>query len=134
MHAFLLSTCMAELHQMTRIVCSQLEALSLPELKIKDEADVETWKSTTGYRDYSLFLRDLCDAYAQPDFNVENLRSGVMKRLVGVLDTLKIWVDEIPPLASSHRFGNLAFRAWGERLHQVSFRLLCDSQLFEKLV
>jgi len=33
-----------------------------PQRIIKDDADVETWKHTTGYKDYSLFVSRLNDA------------------------------------------------------------------------
>ena len=41
---------------------------------------------------------------------------GAVVRLLGVLDG---WIDEIPPLPTPQRFGNLAFRAWGKRLETV---------------
>jgi hypothetical protein len=36
-----------------------------------------------------------------------------------LLDTLEQWIIEIPPLQSPQRFGNLAFRTWGQRLEEV---------------
>jgi len=36
-----------------------------------------------------------------------------------LLDELDRWIDEIPPLPTAQRFGNLAFRTWGKRLEQV---------------
>lgn len=33
-----------------------------PTPKIQTDADVEAWKQTLGYSDYSVFLRWLCDA------------------------------------------------------------------------
>ena len=42
-------------------------------------------------------------------------------RLLVLLDTLEQWIDEIPPLQSPQRFGNLAFRTWGQRLEKVEF-------------
>ena len=37
-----------------------------------------------------------------------------------MLDVLDGWIDEIPPLQTPQRFGNLAFRKWGKRLEDVS--------------
>jgi hypothetical protein len=45
-------------------------------------------------------------------------RQGVHK-VLGLLDELDRWIDEVPPLPTPQRFGNLAFRTWGERLEQV---------------
>ena len=39
--------------------------------------------------------------------------------MLGLLDELDGWIDEVPPLPTPQRFGNLAFRTWGERLEQV---------------
>lgn len=39
--------------------------------------------------------------------------------MLGLLDELDRWIDEVPPLPTPQRFGNLAFRTWGERLEQV---------------
>ncbi|KAF4579879.1 Serine/threonine-protein phosphatase 2A activator 1 [Pleurotus pulmonarius] len=39
--------------------------------------------------------------------------------IIGVLDRLDRWIDDIPPLDSPQRFGNLAFRTWGKRLEEL---------------
>lgn len=39
---------------------------------------------------------------------------------MALLNTLDKWIDEIPPLPTPQRFGNLAFRRWGKRLEDVS--------------
>lgn len=36
------------------------------------------------------------------------------------MSALDRWIDEIPPLPTPQRFGNLAFRTWGKRLEDVS--------------
>ena len=38
-----------------------------PRKMIKDDADVETWKRTTGYKDYSLFVSRLNNAVIERD-------------------------------------------------------------------
>lgn len=38
-----------------------------PRKIIKDDADVETWKHTTGYKDYSLFISRLNNAVLERD-------------------------------------------------------------------
>jgi serine/threonine-protein phosphatase 2A activator len=39
--------------------------------------------------------------------------------VLAVLDELDTWIDEVPPLQTPQRFGNLAFREWGKRLEDV---------------
>lgn len=46
--------------------------------------------------------------------------SQEIDRILALLDTLSDWVDEIPPLQTPQRFGNLAFRTWGARLEEAS--------------
>ncbi|KAG1822092.1 hypothetical protein EV424DRAFT_819912 [Suillus variegatus] len=50
--------------------------------------------------------------------------SQEIDRILALLDTLSYWVDEIPPLQTPQRFGNLAFRTWGSRLEERSDELL----------
>jgi len=48
---------------------------------------------------------------------------GVIQSVSAILtflDTLEGWIEDIPPLRSPQRFGNLAFRTWGIRLEEVS--------------
>ena len=46
--------------------------------------------------------------------------------MLGLLDELDRWIDEVPPLPTPQRYGNLAFRTWGERLEQVFLFPLFD--------
>lgn len=41
-----------------------------------------------------------------------------MRKLVGVLDMLWRWVDEIPAAAHTLRYGNPAFRTWSLQMTQ----------------
>lgn len=47
------------------------------------------------------------------------LRFKLLDRLVSILDTLESWIEEIPLRQDPQRFGNLAFRDWGQRLNEV---------------
>ncbi|KAG2115014.1 hypothetical protein DEU56DRAFT_841546 [Suillus clintonianus] len=108
---------------------------AIPELKIRSDQDVEVWKSTKGYADYLLFLRRLSEAvvdYTLPPVNLPT-QSQEIDRILDLLDTLWGWVDEIPPLQTPQRFGNLAFRTWGARLEERSDELL-SKLLGEKFV
>lgn len=65
--------------------------------------------------------------------------------MLHLLDTLDLWIEEIPPLQTPQRFGNLAFRTWGQRLEEVqsylhfrwqsisSLKQKCDTLLWELL-
>lgn len=46
--------------------------------------------------------------------------------ILDLLQTLSDWVDEVPPLQTPQRFGNLAFRKWGARLEEASPSGICN--------
>ena len=56
-----------------------------------------------------------------------------MNAVIGLLDQLDLWIDEIPPLSTPQRFGNLAFRTWGKRLEDVSLRISIEAQIVTQL-
>ncbi|KAH8118174.1 Phosphotyrosyl phosphatase activator [Phellopilus nigrolimitatus] len=96
------------------------DRLEAPSLKIRTEEDVTTWKSTKGYQNYMLFLRRLSESVVgrslpQSEQDCGNKSSAVTSMLV-LLERLDNWIDEIPPLPTPQRFGNLAFRTWGKKL------------------
>ena len=45
--------------------------------------------------------------------------SPVINSLLELLDTLSLWIDEIPPVDQPQRFGNKAFRDYYARLKEV---------------
>ncbi|KAI9456783.1 hypothetical protein F5148DRAFT_364836 [Russula earlei] len=96
-----------------------------PTPKIHTDADVEAWKQTRGYSDYSLFLRWLNEAVVGcplPRTNPD--QSEGIHQILSLLDKLDGWIDDIPPLPTPQRFGNLAFRTWGARLEERADELL----------
>ncbi|KAI0656450.1 hypothetical protein C8Q70DRAFT_1011822 [Cubamyces menziesii] len=107
------------------IPVSTLASAAPPVLRIKTDEDVELWKQTRGYQDYGLFLRRLAESvvgYELP-YSDPNPDKGV-SAIIELLETLDKWIDEIPPLPTPQRFGNLAFRTWGKRLETE-----CDALL-----
>jgi len=48
----------------------------------------------------------------------------VTENLLNLLDTMKKWISEIPPVSQPQRFGNKAYRTWFQRVHEV--RLFSD--------
>ncbi|KAI0667938.1 hypothetical protein C8Q78DRAFT_980860 [Trametes maxima] len=108
---------------------ASLDPADTPILRIKTDEDVELWKHTRGYQDYGLFLRRLAESvvgYELPCNDPEPVQS--VTRVIELLDKLNVWIDEIPPLPTPQRFGNLAFRTWGKRLETE-----CDSLLHDLL-
>lgn len=50
-----------------------------------------------------------------------------MQKLVGVLDTLWRWVDDIPPAAHTLRYGNPAYRAWFAKMADAAPQVGCSA-------
>lgn len=76
-----------------------------------------------------MFLGRLCQAVKGqplPPLNTSPSLSanGPVERALRMLDTIDSWIDEIPPLNTPQRFGNLAFRTWGQRLGERAEQLL----------
>ncbi|KAF8494001.1 hypothetical protein F5888DRAFT_1795277 [Russula emetica] len=117
---------MASISSLRYISPEDLIALQAwPTPKIQTDADVEAWKQTQGYSDYSIFLRWLSEEVVGCSLpRTNNDQSEGVHRLLGLLDELDRWIDEVPPLPTPQRFGNLAFRTWGERLEQRADELL----------
>ncbi|KAL1705754.1 hypothetical protein EV121DRAFT_202817 [Schizophyllum commune] len=91
----------------------------LPSKKIKTDHDIDLWKTTRSYYDFSLFVRRLCESVVGRELPYEPEVVGEpIKGTLKLLDTLDGWIDEIPPQHSPQRFGNLAFRTWGRRLEE----------------
>jgi len=106
--------------QLREISLNEISQLGpLPTTRIKTDHDIAFWKSTQSYLDYKIFLTRLNEAVAGHYLPWEPVRqSQPVEKLLILLDTLAAWIDEIPPLKTPQRFGNLAFRTWGQRLEE----------------
>ncbi|KDR78541.1 hypothetical protein GALMADRAFT_243948 [Galerina marginata CBS 339.88] len=92
---------------------------SLPSLKIKFDEDVEYWEASQSYIDYGTFLRRLNESVVGYSLPWEpQSRSQAVEKVLALLDGLDQWIDDIPPLKTPQRFGNLSFRTWGQRLEE----------------
>ncbi|EPQ53928.1 Phosphotyrosyl phosphatase activator [Gloeophyllum trabeum ATCC 11539] len=116
----------SQLSELREITISDIKQISSPPtLKIRTDHDVEVWKMTRGYRDYGIFLRRLSDSVVGTflPWEPESVSQAITS-LTALLDKLDSLIDEIPPLLTPQRFGNLAFRTWGKRLEEEADSLL----------
>ncbi|GLB44736.1 putative PPIases accelerate the folding of proteins [Lyophyllum shimeji] len=105
--------------QLREVSLSEVAALqNVPGPKIKTDDDVLEWRKKRSYQDYSIFLRRLNEAVVGKFLPWFSSPSQAIVKTLEFLDTLDKWIDEIPPLDSPQRFGNLAFRTWGSRLEE----------------
>jgi serine/threonine-protein phosphatase 2A activator len=98
---------------------SRVEGATISTL-IKTDSDVLSWKTTSGYRNYILFIDTLCDSIIQSfELDPSTEIPASIQKVVDLLAQLDAWIDDIPPEPAPQRFGNRAFRTWGARLEQV---------------
>jgi len=86
------------------------------------------WKSTTGYHSYLLFLHRLTNSVVGCEMpqaaEVNPSFSPAIHASLKMLERVDSWINEIPPLESPQRFGNLAFRTWGKKLEDNAHNIL----------
>ncbi|KAF9500020.1 Phosphotyrosyl phosphatase activator [Pleurotus eryngii] len=113
------------LPNLRRVDVASLKGMPKPAQKIRFDSDVEVWRTTRSYQDYSIFLHRLTEAVVGQFLPLTNpTQSSAILGIIGVLDRLDRWIDDIPPLNSPQRFGNLAFRKWGKRLEEEADNML----------
>ncbi|KAJ7771078.1 serine/threonine-protein phosphatase 2A activator 1 [Mycena maculata] len=114
-----------QLAELREIPLSDVTALNPPTLKIQTDEDVETWRRSRSYQDYAIFLRRLNESVVGRDISTTDSHpSEAIVKILELLASLDVWIDEIPAQESPQRFGNLAFRTWGRRLEAESDALL----------
>ncbi|TFK63152.1 Phosphotyrosyl phosphatase activator [Pluteus cervinus] len=115
-----------QLHPLRQLeIRGSQDTYGLPRDVIRSEADVQSWKHKRSYQDYALFLRRLNEAVVGCSLPwTDDNRSEPISKTITMIETLDGWIDEIPPLQTAQRFGNLAFRSWGKRLEERADDLL----------
>lgn len=94
--------------------------------RIQNDGDVIAWQATQAYSTLVLFLARLCESAVGKQTRVmskgkaklEDRPESGLDGIISLLEELQLWTVEIEPLKTPQRFGNLAFRTWGERLEE----------------
>ncbi|XP_060080326.1 serine/threonine-protein phosphatase 2A activator-like, partial [Ylistrum balloti] len=92
----------------------------IPNKKVNLPTDVPAWESSEAYRDLVGFICAVSEAVKSKKIRDDYPISETTTRLVGLLDTMDKWIDEIPPIDQPQRFGNKAFKDFYDRLKDVS--------------
>jgi serine/threonine-protein phosphatase 2A activator len=96
-----------------------------PTRAIFSREQLERWVDSTPYKLYMNFVLALNESVkGKKVSDVTAESSPMILKMVGLLNTLSNWIDEIPPTAQPTRFGNKAFRIWLERLDAEAEDLL----------
>ena len=88
----------------------------VPVLKVRVAADMNNWIKSQAYHDYLSFVTSLNSAVKAKSLSASCTVSSTIEKLLSLLDTLSMFIDETPPVDQPQRFGNKAFRTWHDRL------------------
>ncbi|KAL1915390.1 uncharacterized protein VTP21DRAFT_6848 [Calcarisporiella thermophila] len=95
-----------------------------PIKRIYNESDLSFFLQSEAYTRYMAFVRVLNDSVVNKKIDDVCEESEATRNIIAMLEELNTWIDEIPPLQTSQRFGNKAFRDWVGRLEQNADRLI----------
>ncbi|CAD7697839.1 unnamed protein product [Ostreobium quekettii] len=87
-------------------------SFSAPRKRIQTSADLARFLQSEAVGDFLGFILFLNEAVKGKRASDPCEVSPLLDRLLAVLDTLRQWVDEIPPVVHKLRYGNPAFRTW----------------------
>lgn len=83
-----------------------------PRKAINNPADLEKFLKSPIQQQLLTFIRNCADAVVGFKNGDECVTCGPITKFVDLMDTLRIKIDEIPPIQQPMRFGNKAFRTW----------------------
>uniref|UniRef100_A0AAR5Q2L5 Serine/threonine-protein phosphatase 2A activator n=1 Tax=Dendroctonus ponderosae TaxID=77166 RepID=A0AAR5Q2L5_DENPD len=106
---------------------SEDHAFVTPVKLVKTLDDMQKWDKSEAYFEYLGFIYALNDAIrGKSNSKASEGASQNVNKICGVLNTLSLWVDQIPPVSQPQRFGNVAFKTWYGRLKEEAIQLLQD--------
>ncbi|KAL3347443.1 hypothetical protein AABB24_021223 [Solanum stoloniferum] len=94
-----------------------------PVKKIHNQNDIVQFQSSPTCQNFLGFVVLLSESIRSHKLSDPCHESPVVLAIVSVLETLSVYVDEIPLAPQSSRYGNLAYRTWHERMS-------CDAESF----
>ncbi|PWN35257.1 Phosphotyrosyl phosphatase activator [Meira miltonrushii] len=112
------------LPSLSRIQFPEGSTSNPPIKRIHSDADVSLWKQSKAKEHVVLFVSRLCESAVgkatilRKRAEVKDASGDNIDKIWLLLDELQHWTEEIEPLKTPQRYGNLAFRTWGERLEK----------------
>ncbi|KAL4431093.1 hypothetical protein ABPG75_006349 [Micractinium tetrahymenae] len=94
--------------------------------RITTAEQLQAFLRSASARDFVGFVLALNEAVKGRQLSDRCHESEAVRRLVGMLDTLWRWVEEIPPAAHTLRYGNPAYRTWFARMAEAAPQLVAE--------
>ncbi|KAK8968975.1 hypothetical protein KSP40_PGU012332 [Platanthera guangdongensis] len=97
----------------------------VPMKRISSPDDIQRFNSSSSGRHFLGFVAALSDSVRSRKISdpISPL-TPIISHLLSVIETLDKWIDDIPPLPHSSRYGNPAYRSWHEKLSDKGISLV----------
>ncbi|KAE9593137.1 putative peptidylprolyl isomerase [Lupinus albus] len=87
-----------------------------PTKRIRSPDDIHHFHNSDSGKHFLGFIVSLSDSVRGRKISDPCHVSQTVTAIVSILETLTLWVDEIPPVQQAARYGNIAYRTWHEKL------------------
>ncbi|XP_056860773.1 uncharacterized protein LOC130494553 [Raphanus sativus] len=97
-----------------------------PVKRIHSPDDIRRFHESPSFNNFLGFIVSLSESIRGHKISDPCHVSPTVASIVSTLDTLLQWIDEIPPVQMSSRYGNVSFRSWHERLAERGESLILE--------
>ena len=84
--------------------------------RIHDQRSLTRWKHSQAHQSIISFISQLGDAVVGRRLSEPCDERPILASILAEFEAMSEWVDQIPPIQQSMRYGNKAFKTWHERL------------------
>lgn len=96
----------------------------IPVKRIQTPDDIRHFHDSDSGKNFLGFVVSLSESIRSHKISDPCHQSPILNSILSILQSLIDWVDEIPPVQQSSRYGNLSFRVWQSRLLDNSEQLM----------
>ncbi|KAH8508747.1 hypothetical protein H0E87_010765 [Populus deltoides] len=95
-----------------------------PSKKIQSPDDIRRFINSDSSKNFLGFVVALSESIRAHKISDSCHESTTLKNIVSVIESLVHWIEEIPPVQQSSRYGNISYRTWHNRLVENSENLM----------
>lgn len=102
--------------QQVPIIDLSATTFKIPSKQIQSSDDILRFHSSFSGQNFLGFVASLCQSVRGRKISDPCHLSPTLSAILAILDTLIDFIDSIPPLQQSSRYGNYAYRSWHDRM------------------
>ncbi|MED6123115.1 hypothetical protein PIB30_046217 [Stylosanthes scabra] len=95
-----------------------------PAKRIHSPDDIRRFHDSDSGKNFIGFVVALSESIRGHKISDPCPQSDTLTAIVSILETLSQWVDEIPPVQQSARYGNIAYRTWHQKMSDSADSLM----------